>query len=350
LPVRRDDLGRWIARRMAFAAIAAALGLALLPGSAAAHGPVDPVATSYLARVRHVPASLDAKVVDGYVRMWLSAPPKETVVVLDYRGAPYLRFSRLGVQVNENSSMYYLNQTPPAATPRGDLNAQRPPAWHQVSDGHDYEWHDGRLQALASVALAPGTTYIGKWSIPLLVNGRLNSISGGLWHSGDPSIVWFWPIMVLLSCVLAAWRLGRVELDARVARALAITSLFAIAAAGTARELHGRPDVSPSQWVEFFVMEALVVWAVRHVLFGKPGYFGYFVIGVIVLWEGLNLLPTLLHGYVLVALPPLLARTITVLCLGCGISIFWPAFRLAHERIRNADDESDLDLEAYDRC
>ena len=39
-----------------------------------------------------------------------------TVVVLDYRGAPYLRFSRSGVDVNQASSMYYLNQTP-AETP-----------------------------------------------------------------------------------------------------------------------------------------------------------------------------------------------------------------------------------------
>ena len=32
--------------------------------------------------------------------------------MLDYRGVPYLRFTRSGVAVNENSEMYYLNQTP----------------------------------------------------------------------------------------------------------------------------------------------------------------------------------------------------------------------------------------------
>jgi hypothetical protein len=322
-----------------FAAVAATATLAALPAAAAAHGPVDPVATSYLARLGHIPASLDAKVVDGYVRMWLSVPATETVVVLDYRGAPYLRFSRTGVQVNQNSSMYYLNQTP-SETPPGDLNARTVPAWHQVSSAHDYEWHDGRLQALASVALPPGTTYIGEWTIPLLVNGRRSSISGGLWHSGDPSIVWFWPIMVLLICVLAAWRLRSAKLDAHVARALATASLIAIAAAGGARELHGRPGVSPTQWVGLFIVAAFVAWGVRHVVFGAPGYFGYFVIGSIALWEGLNLLPTLLNGYVLVALPAFLARTTTVLCLGCGIGIFWPAFRLAdgrQDRLQNTD-------------
>jgi hypothetical protein len=317
--------------------------LAVLPAAAAAHGPVDPVATSYLARVDHVPANLDAKVVDGYVRIWMNVPVNQTVVVLDYRGAPYLRFSRLGVQVNENSTMYYLNQTPAAVTPRADLSARRPPAWHQLSSGHDYEWHDGRLQALASVALAPGTTYIGKWSVPLLVNGRHSSVSGGLWHADDPSIVWFWPVIVLLGCVLAAWRLHRLELDARVARGLAIMSLIAIAAAVIARELHGRPGVPLTHWAELLIVAALVASAIRHVAFGKPGYFGYLMIALIALWEGLNLLPTLLHGYVLVALPPVLARTTTVLLLGCGISILWPAFRLARDRIQNSDDEAYLD-------
>jgi hypothetical protein len=343
---RAESRWRRRARGAACAVLVALLGLVAVPAEAIAHGPVAPVATSYLARVREVPANVQAKVVDGYVRMWLSVPATETVVVLDYRGAPYLRFSGAGVQVNENSSMYYLNQTPTAATPPADLNAQTPPDWHQVSGGHSYEWHDGRLQALASVALAPGTTYVGRWSIPLLVDGRRSSISGGLWHAGGPSIVWFWPIVVLLSCVLAAWRLGNVELDGRIARVLAMASLIAIGAADVARELHGRPGVSPTQWVELLIVAAFVTWGVRHVLFGRPNYFSYFVISTIALWEGLNLLPTLLKGYVLVALPAFPARTITVLCLACGISTLWPAFRLSDhrsDRLANMDGDADPD-------
>jgi hypothetical protein len=342
-------------RRAAGTVLVALLALAAAPGQAAAHGPVAPVATSYLARIGQVPAGLDAKVVDGYVRMWLSVPSTQTVLVLDYRGAPYLRFDRAGVQVNQNSSMYYLNQTPVAATPPADLNAHTPADWHQAGGGHSYEWHDGRLQALASVVLTPGTNYVGRWSIPLVVDGRRSAISGGLYHRDDPSIVWFWPIVVLLSCVLAAWRLRSVELDGRVARVLAIASLIAIAAADIARELHGRPGVSPTQWVELIVVAGFVAWGIRHVLFGRPNYFSYFVISTVALWEGLNLLPTLLHGYVLVALPPFLARVTTVLCLGCGISILWPAFRLAdrrRDRAQETDDElgpDDLDADfAYE--
>ncbi|HEV3054406.1 MAG TPA: hypothetical protein VGX45_07110, partial [Solirubrobacteraceae bacterium] len=203
-----ESTARRLVRRSLLICAAACMLPASVPATAAAHGPVAPVATAYLARITGVPAGLQAKVVDGYVRMWLRASPNTTVIVLDYRGAPYLRFTGAGVQVNENSSMYYLNQTPVAATPPADLSAHTPPSWHSASGGHAYEWHDGRLQALASVALAPGTNYVGKWSIPMLVGGQRTVITGTLWHRNDPSFVWFWPMIVLLACVIAAWRVG----------------------------------------------------------------------------------------------------------------------------------------------
>ncbi|MGH3744994.1 MAG: hypothetical protein ACRDTP_09065, partial [Mycobacteriales bacterium] len=95
-------------------AVAVLLGALVLPGTASAHGPVAPVATGYLAKVRAAPAGFDAKIVDGYVRMWLRVPARETTVVLDYRGAPYLRFSPAVVAVNRHSEMFYLNMTPVA--------------------------------------------------------------------------------------------------------------------------------------------------------------------------------------------------------------------------------------------
>ncbi len=300
------------------------------------------MATSYLARISGVPVGLQAKVVDGYVRMWLRVAPNISVTVLDYRGAPYLRFTPTGVQVNENSSMYYLNQTPVATTPPADLNAHTPPSWHSAGGGHAYEWHDGRLQALASVALSPGTSYVGKWSIPLLVSGGRTAITGTLWHRNRPSFVWFWPIVVLLACVLAAWRIASAELDARVARVLGVACLLGTAAADIGRSWHGRPGVAAFQWIEFGVVAAFVCWGLSRVLLRKPGFFTYFVIGSVAVWEGLNLLPTLLNGYVLIALPAFLARVATVVCLGCGVSIMWPMFRLAERRTdpeRTPEDE-----------
>jgi hypothetical protein len=306
--------------------------MAALPGSAAAHGPVAPVATSYLARVSSVPAGIEAKVIDGYVRMWLRVAPSLTVVILDYSHAPYLRFSRSGVQVNLNSTMYYLNQTPVAETPPADLRPSTPPHWQSVSTGHDYEWHDGRLQALSAVALAPGRSYLGPWSVPLLLDGRRNAVTGGLWHADNPPLVWFWPIVVLLACVLASRRIRRPPLDRLVARLLGVAAVAAITLAAIARGLHGRPTVSVIQLIELGFVLTLVGWALFHLVTVRAaGYFGYFVIAFVAVWEGVNLLPTLLHGYVLVALPAFLARSAAMLCLGAGTGLLLLVYRLADQ-------------------
>lgn len=302
---------------------------ALWPAAAAAHGPVAPLASDYQARIAGLPVGFDAKVVDGDQRMWLRAPANRTVVVLDYRRAPYLRFSPAGVAVNENSEMYYLNQTPVAETPPGGLTRTTPPRWHQVTASHAYGWHDGRLHALATVALSPGTSYIGRWVVPLRVGGRPTAVTGTLWHAGGPSIVWLWPIAVLLLCLLAARRLRRPELDATMARVLGLVVLAAIAVAGLGRQLHGRPGISAFAVVELAVILALVAWGLERVLRRRAGFLLYFVIAFVGLWEGITLLPTLFDGFVLMAIPAFVARTVTVLCLAGGGGLVLLAFRLA---------------------
>ncbi len=305
--------------------------VAARPQAAQAHGPVAPVATSFLARIDSTPAGLQAKVVDGDLRMWLRVPASETVVVLDYLGAPYLRFTQAGVAVNENSAMWYLNQTPVALSPPANLTRTTPPDWQHASGGHVYNWHDGRLGGLALVARAPGTSFVGVWRIPLLIDGRATAIAGGLWYAPDPSIAWFWPIAVILLCVVAAWRVRRPALDARVARTLGVGALVGLTIAGCARELYGRPTVSVLQYIELVILLAFVAWGARRVLFGSPGYFTYFLIGFAAVWQGVVLVPTLVHGYVLAAVPALIARIGAVLCLGTGVGLLVLVFRLAEQ-------------------
>ena len=279
-----------------------------------------------------VPAGLDAKVVDGDLRMWLRVQPSQTVVILDYRRAPYLRFSPTGVEVNHNSSMYYLNQTPVAQTPPTNLSPTAAPSWHRVAGGHAYEWHDGRLHALAAVALTPGVSFVGRWRIPVKVDGQLDSISGGLWHSDDPTIVWFWGIVVLVACVLAAWRVRRPALDWLVARLLAVTALVSVTIAALGLQLHGRPTTSVFQFVQLAAILAFVAWGFSRVLFRRPGYFTCFLIGVAALWAGGEMITTLLYGFVLISLPATLARVATVVCLGTGVGLLLLVFRLSDYR------------------
>jgi hypothetical protein len=325
-------------RRVWVPLIAALSVLCAMPSTASAHGPIAPIASSYLARVASVPAGVRAKVIDGDQRMWLSVPSRMTLVVLDYRGAPYLRFSRIGVAVNQNSTMYYFNQTPPEVPPRG-LGPRTAPHWSGVSGGPAYSWHDGRLHALANVAIAPGTRYVGRWTIPVRVNGAPALIAGGLWHADDPSLVWFWPIVVLIACVLAAWRLRRPELDQLSARVLVWPALAATVVAAAARDLRGRPTVSPLQVVALTLVCAFVAWAVRQVGLRRATYFTYFVVGFVALWEGANLIPTLLNGFVLAAVPPFVARAASVVCLGCGVVLVLLAARL----VGQPDPDDDYD-------
>ncbi len=322
--------------------LALALGTALaaagsFAGAAQAHGPVAPVALDYQARVGAAPAGLDAKVVDGDQRMWLRAPAGANVIVRDYRGAPYLRFSAAGVSVNRNSAMYYLNQTPVALTPPANLGPRTPPRWDRVTSGHAYSWHDGRLHALAAVALPPGVSFVGRWTVPILVDGRPAAISGGLWHAPAPSVAWFWPIAVLVLCVLAAWRVRLAALDQRTARLLALGALCAVAVSAVGRGLHGRPTVPVFQLLEMGVILAYVLWAAVRVFLQRPGFFTYFVIAIAALWEGLELVPTLVDGYVLIALPAFVARVATVLALGCGASLLLMVFRLAAQRADSSE-------------
>jgi hypothetical protein len=191
---------------------------------AAAHGPVNPSASSFLATVRRVPAGVRAIVGDGDQRIWMSVAPDRQVVVLDHQGRPYLRFTWAGVEVNENSSMYYLNQVPPEPAPTG-VGRPAPPQWSAVSHGHSYDWHDGRLHALAATAVTPGTRYLGSWAIPLDVDGSPARLTGGVLYAPVPSIVWFWPIVVALACVLAGLRVRRRELDLRLQPRLGVALL-----------------------------------------------------------------------------------------------------------------------------
>ena len=319
------------------APLAALLGVfawsAAVPAVAHAHGgPNVPVASSYLARVGSEPPGLQAQVVDGDLRLWLQAPPHLRVIVLDYRGAPYLRFTGAGVDVNESSVMYYLNQTPVPATPPASLGPQTPPRWQRASGGHSYVWHDGRLHAFATVALSPGSSYVGRWRVPLLVDGRPSSVAGGLWHAAAPSIVWFWPIAVLLLCVLAAVRVQSPELDRRTARVLAVLALSALLTGEAGRGLHGRPTISVFQLIELGLVLAFSAWSLARVLSGRAGSFLYAVIATVAVWEGVQAAPTLVDGFVLMALPAFVARAAAVVALGTGFGLGLVAFRLAQAR------------------
>ena len=296
-------------------------GLALVPATAAADGPVTPTATNYLARVTRAPAGLEVKVVDAYLNLWVKVPPHADVTILDFRGAPWVRFTPGGVAINHNSQEYYLSQVPVPAVPPTGLTRTTPPHWVRVSSGHAYVWREGRLHALATIALAPGQSYVGSWRIPVLINGSAGSIVGGVWHRGAPSIVWFWPVLVLLLCALAAWRLRSPDLDRRLSLWLALLLLALVAVGMGGKYLHGSPAVTAGNVVLLVVTLAVLGAVAGRLLGGRFGGPLLLVAAVIALWAGVTLLPVLTHGYALVALPIFLVRVIAATLLGGALSL-----------------------------
>jgi len=305
------------------AAVLASIALAAgaLPGRASAHaGLTPPAATSFVARISSVPAGLEARVVDGDQRLWLRAAPNLTAYVLGFEGEAYLRFSPGGVAVNVHSPAYYVNRPRPLAVPAG-LGPATVPLWKQVSRGHVYEWHDGRLHSLAAAARTPGSSYVGRWTIPVLADGRMTSIAGGLWHTNDPSLVWFWPVLVVLACLAAVLRLREPRLDAAAAAVLAAAGLGAATLGRLGRELYGRPTVSTEQLV--LVALTCAVAAALALLYLRPGWRAVAgaVIAALALYQGLALAGTLLHGFVLSVLPAWLERVAAATSLAAGAGL-----------------------------
>lgn len=306
--------------------------LVAFPHSASAHGGLGvPNATSYVAVVTHAPFATRADALDGDLRLWMRVTPGNTLVVRDYRGAPYVRFSRTGVSVNENSAMFYLNSNPPLQPP-AYLTVTTATKWRKVSAAHEYSWHDGRLGALADVALPPSaaarTTYVGRWIVPIVLDGHPAVVSGGVWHYVDPSIVWLWPIAVLVACILAAWRVRSVALDEALARVLAVAVLCAIAVGAYGRQMHGRPTVSTGQTALLVAVLLPTLAALAYTLLGKPGFFFHLLVAIAALGGDFELVPTLLHGYVLMAEPAFLARAAAVVCAGCGAGLLLLSLRI----------------------
>ena len=132
-----------------------------------------------------------------------------------------------------------------------------------------------------------------------------------------------------LACVLAARRLRRPELDERVARGLAAIALAGFAVAVTGQQLHGRPSVSVGQAIMLAVALAFAAWGAWRLVRRRHGWFTFFIIAAVAIWEGASLIAVLLDGYVLLALPPVLARVAVVACLSAGVALLPVVFALA---------------------
>jgi len=292
----------------------------VLPSQVWAHGSGSPTATSFVARLREVPAGVKARIVDGDQRLWLRVQPGRTVTVLGFQGEPYLRFSSAGVEVNERSLAFYLNRSRPRAIPHG-LDALASPDWHRVASGPSYSWHEDRLHSLAAAARRPGSALVGTWTIPVLEQGKRLQLLGTLRYSPDPSPLWFWPVAVVLLSLPALLRLRRGDLDRAALIMLSAVTLAALVLARVGRELYGRPDVSARSGLSLLLTCAVALLLAAGLTSSEWRTVAALLIGSAGVYEGIALLGTFLRGHVLAALPADVERAAAVACLSCGAAL-----------------------------
>jgi len=308
-------------RKAAVALATAFVAAFLMPATASAHvGRVPQAATNYLARISSIPAGLEARIVDGDQGIWMRAKPSLTVVVTGLRGEPYLRFSSAGVAVNTRSATWFLNRVYPQVVPRG-ITASTPPEWKKLTSRHSWTWHDGRLHAAVLAAHPSGNAYLGRWVVPLAIDGHGTAIRGGLWQSASASLLWFWPLLLAAACIPALLKLREARLEAQVGAALVVLALVSSTVARLGRELYGRPTVSSWQFVlvgmtGLFAVGLATLYSRREwrMLAGP-------VIGIVAVYQGAVLVSTLRDGWVLAAVPAWLERTATALSLATGVAL-----------------------------
>jgi hypothetical protein len=199
------------------------VALAACP-AAAAHGGGGALGfRSKVTRVTPDPAGLRITVLDQDDRLDLLNETGKPLIVLGYEGEPYLAFRDGHVYRNENSPATYLNddrfgavKVPPNA------NAKAPPAWKQIANTEEYDWHDHRIHWMSRTlppkvqAAKDEPHHVFNWKVPAQLGGSPLTIAGSLDYTPPPGqrfpLVLIIPLaLVAVAGVAAVWLRRRRE-------------------------------------------------------------------------------------------------------------------------------------------
>ena len=314
-------------------AVAAAL---VLPEGAFAHvGRTAPVATNFEARITAIkPPSpvVEAKVVDGDRQLWLRTRADAVVVIPGAEGEPLLRFDPAGVQVNLRSLTAQADRIDRLDL-RPDTNPAARPHWHRLTSDHSYRWHEHRLHALEPLARGQRRrTVLGRWSVPLLIDGRRHSLAGVLVYR-PPRFTW---PLVILAVSIAALTTGTLAISATAARRTAVVAALVASllvwVVRIGRELYGRPGVDAGGYIEIVLTSLVGTGLVYGLLHRDEGVrlFVALLAAAGCLYQGLTMLSVLTHAVALTELPTAPARLAVAVLLGLGGGVL--AITL-HERL-----------------
>ena len=273
-------------------------------------------------------SAVAARVFESDQALGLTGDRGHTVLVLGYTGEPFLRIDAAGVAVNAAS---------PTAAAVGLLRTTQSsvghaPDWRLSPGERTAVWQDARLRSLPS-----GVSH-SEWQIPLVVDGRRVPLEGEIRRVRAPS-PWPWLGLGVPFVLAAALLLFR---HRSLLRGAAVV-LGVAAAAGTlatAAAFAFGANASTGHWIEggyeiAFVLVGLAVVAVgpadaRPIAGGALGLLGLAV--------GLTKLPVFLHGVVLSAVPPAVARTSVLLAISAGAAAATVGIAVFFELLESPDE------------
>ncbi len=215
------------------AVLGALLVIGLTDPSIAAADPAGP--TDYRSEITAVDPADDGialRMIGGDSFLELAVTPGVDVVVIGYRGEPYLWFAPNGtVYENERSPSRYLNEDRFGEQEIPSIaDAEADPVWIEIgADGH-FAWHDHRthwMNRARPPGAEPGDTIL-EAVVPLVVDGESVSVTvQSVWQDA-PS-----PIGALLGGLAAVVAIGVLVRQVGRTRAAALTgSLIALLALG----------------------------------------------------------------------------------------------------------------------
>jgi hypothetical protein len=304
----------------AVAAIATVVvGVLALPASA--HSTAGLPSTDWRSRaiaVRvggEVERSLAAHTSDLGQHLTLTTAPDESVVVLGYRGEPYLWFTRGRVLENLRAPSAWLSRQKNVdeKVPAG-YSASAAPLWRTVSTSSSYRWHDLRVHATAH------DNHSRSWTIPIVVDQHAGAIEGRLDLVAGPAL-----LLPLLAIVLGAAAV--VVIARRSPHAMSVIAL--VVAVGAATQLVGTwrattatlwQRLGPSSYAILAVVAAVMIAASARSR-DRARYPEALLLGGVVLavTGGLAHIDWLTHSQLPTALAPALARGFLIAQLATGV-------------------------------
>jgi hypothetical protein len=290
------------------AAVAAACLVTAAP--AAAHLRSGTVAVDYRATVAHpVTRAYSAQIYQSDHGLSLTLTPGHSVTVLGYLGEPLIRLDDAGLSVNAASptarAMHLVDKR--------DAVQTAAPRWRLKRGRRSVVWHDARVQGLP-----PGLDE-GVWRVPLVVDGRSETLSGRLRRFADPPL-WLW--LGVLACWLAGGVVPLMRRSREAIRSRALVLAVIAAGAGVVVALAFALDAyaSPGTWivgVDVIIFLAVGLEVMRR---GPRQFHVAAAIWVGLVSAALGLLDgaVFLHPIVLAILPATVMRLLVVTAIGAG--------------------------------